>query len=256
MQACKALLEQGVNKGNPCPRPSKENGYCGKHQRNHEYDLLIKENKIPCNDFFRKCNNTVSKNGRCDECKDKYNNKYSKKDGICKRDKCIYGTTNTKYCKKHERDKYYDEEKEKNIKFCDIERGCFNILKEGTVCEKCREKNRVKEAELRKKRNILHEAIEKNKGSIAQICVNCGKDFAKFNTVFNKTSKICLKCKEYDKKQDHLRSDRVRNYMKEHHKNIENFFKNYIEDASKRNYSFNLQYDEFKNLTLSSCYSR
>jgi hypothetical protein len=43
MQACKALLDQGVNKGNPCPRPSKENGYCGKHQRNREYDLLIKE---------------------------------------------------------------------------------------------------------------------------------------------------------------------------------------------------------------------
>lgn len=122
------------------------------------------------------------------------------------------------------------------------------------MCEKCREKNRVKDAELRNKRNILHEAIEKNKESTIQICLNCGKDFAKFNTIFNKTSKICQKCKENDKKQDHLRSDRVRNYMKEHHKNIENFFKNYIEDASKRNYSFNLQYDEFKHLTLSSCY--
>ena len=71
MQACKALIEQGPNKGNTCERPVIENEYCGRHQRNHEYDLLIKENKIPCNNFFRKCDNTVPKNGKCIDCKNK-----------------------------------------------------------------------------------------------------------------------------------------------------------------------------------------
>lgn len=30
---CKAILEQGTNKGKICEREGQENGYCGKHQK-------------------------------------------------------------------------------------------------------------------------------------------------------------------------------------------------------------------------------
>jgi len=249
MQACKALIEQGVNKGITCERPVIANEYCGRHQRNHEYDLLIKENKIACNNFFRKCDNTVPKNGKCIDCKNK--NKKGKK---CEHKDCSNGTTDTKYCGKHERDLYRDEEKEKKIKYCNINRGCFNIITEGSSCSDCRDKENKQEAERRKERNKIHTGIEANKESKTQLCVNCGKDFEKFNTRYHRVSKICLDCKKNNTKQDEKRAGRVRNYRKEKFNNIENFFKIYVSKSQPRGYSFNLQYEDFKKLVLSSCY--
>jgi hypothetical protein len=37
---CKAILEQGSNKGKQCQRSPLENGYCGKHQKQAEFEKI------------------------------------------------------------------------------------------------------------------------------------------------------------------------------------------------------------------------
>ena len=45
---CKAILEQGKNRGKQCDRPKLENGYCGKHQKQAEIDSAIGSGKRKC----------------------------------------------------------------------------------------------------------------------------------------------------------------------------------------------------------------
>ena len=46
--SCKAILEQGTNKGKQCERPKLENGYCGKHQKQADIDAAISDGKRKC----------------------------------------------------------------------------------------------------------------------------------------------------------------------------------------------------------------
>ncbi len=62
--SCKAIIQYGPRKGKPCI-PSNEvdsQGYCKKHQRQKEYDILIAQGKHLCRKFFRGCNSEVSDN--------------------------------------------------------------------------------------------------------------------------------------------------------------------------------------------------
>ena len=140
MQCC-VVVKQGPRKGLKCQNPA-EDSYCGRLVRQKEYDNFIKEGKNPCNQFFRACNNLVKKaNIRCETCLE---NSRTKKNP-CKYDKCKnHVLEENTYCKKHERHTYYDEEKEKDIKYCDIGRGCFTLLEKGgkASCESCLEKER------------------------------------------------------------------------------------------------------------------
>ena len=47
-----------------------------------------------------------------------------------------------KYCKKHIRQLLRDNALDHNIKYCDIERGCFNIITSDIKCEECKIKQR------------------------------------------------------------------------------------------------------------------
>lgn len=124
---CKAIIQEGPRKGLRCQFPPLENdNYCGRHERNKIYDAGILENKIWCRLFFRGCDNTTTKiNTSCKSCKDK---KHEGKK-LCNHEGCPHHVEIEGFCKKHERDKYYIEEKEKGIKYCDISRGCFEQLK-------------------------------------------------------------------------------------------------------------------------------
>ena len=70
MSLCKAIILQGERKGQQCQKNKTENDYCVYHQRNHEYEQLIKNNKILCGMFFRGCNKEL----REDDKKNKFKN--------------------------------------------------------------------------------------------------------------------------------------------------------------------------------------
>ena len=53
MSVCKAIIFQGERKGQQCQKIKTDNDYCVYHQRNHEYEQLIKDNKILCGMFFK-----------------------------------------------------------------------------------------------------------------------------------------------------------------------------------------------------------
>ena len=249
--ACKAQILEGKRKGQPCQFPPSDNGFCGRHHRHYEFEQLTKENKIPCRLFFRGCDAIVTKGGACDECKIKL----SKKTVFCQHNKCKFKTKGAKYCKKHSRDIYRDEEKAKNIKYCDISRGCLTICKEGyKKCDMCRDKSYEREKEQRKNLIQLHNLIEQQTNSLKQICINCGKDYEQFKTRYNKPSKICQGCNNYNNSQDQQRQNRGRDFNNESFRNIERYYNDYIKNATKRNYSFSLNIDTFKSLVLSECY--
>jgi len=141
METCKAIIQEGPRKGDSCTfPPGDSNDYCGRHQRNYEYDTLVNSGKKPCRFFFRGCNTLLEDSEKSPSCK-LCREKLTKKTTHCNHTDCKFKTEGTKYCKKHERDTYYDEEKEKGIKFCDVARGCFTILETNTSkCKKCLKK--------------------------------------------------------------------------------------------------------------------
>jgi hypothetical protein len=168
---------------------------------------------------------------------------------------CKFKTTGDKYCKKHSRDVYRDEEKEKNIKYCDIDRGCFTLCKDAyTKCHNCREKSYSREKELRDERLITHNIIETLCLNINQLCVNCGKNYEQFKTRYNKLSTICKECNNYSKLQDDKRSNRIRNYKNEHFRNMIVYYESYITSAIKRDHTMTLKFNDFKTMVLSECY--
>lgn len=255
METCKATIQEGSRKGERCKfPPGDSNNYCGRHQRNFEYDTLIESGKKPCRFFFRGCNTILEESDKSPSCKT-CREKLSKKSTPCNHEGCKFKTDGSKYCKKHERRKYYDEEKEKDIKYCDIARGCFTILETGkSKCVSCLENANQSEKKCIQVRQTIHTAINKVQNTIHQICVGCGKDFEKYMTRYKRPSKLCKHCNENQKKQDDKRKDRVRNYREERFENIPQFFKDYVLSAKERGYSMDLQFDDFKVMVLSPCY--
>jgi len=159
---CKALVQQGPRKNESCQRHPQENGFCIYHQRNYEYDTFIKEGKNPCGMFFRGCDFELSmddkhkKHKNCSSCRKK---KYSK-EFQCQFNGCTFTINKEEdtYCKKHIRELLREHEKNKHIKYCDIERGCFQQIIEGNQCEICKQHDKTKIAieisMLRKKHDI------------------------------------------------------------------------------------------------------
>lgn len=142
---CNAILEQGSNKGSQCSRPSLGNGYCGKHQKQAIHEENINKRKClknRCNIFLEK----QSMEQYCPDCKSK-KEEYEKgfkqctaliEQGETQGQQCKRHAKSKGYCMKHQRELYRHEQKEKNIRYCDIERGCMNIVVEGkTSCNMC-----------------------------------------------------------------------------------------------------------------------
>lgn len=247
---CKAIIQEGVRKGEGCKFPPSNSGYCGRHERNKTYDDGILENKKWCRFFFRGCNNTITQGLTCDDCiKKKHHGKK-----MCKHDGCPHHTKDTDYCKKHERDIYYIEEKEKGFKYCDIARGCFSICDgDKKSCNECLEKERVKDKERFDKRKELQYAL-KQVNSIVRICVDCGSEYNIFKTHNNHESRRCKHCNEMQQNQDAKRIDRDRNYKNEMFKNKERYYKEYINNALRREYEFLINFEEFSEIVDKECY--
>lgn len=250
METCKAIINEGPRKGKICQFPPGANFYCGRHLRNKEYDDGISSGKKWCRFFFRGCNNQVTNDLSCEDCKQGL----SKKKFPCKHEGCKFKVLDEGFCKKHERDKYFIEEKEKGIKYCDINRGCFTILNKQKSCDTCLEKHRKKDAKIYSKRKELIKIAEMT-GSNTRSCINCTKDYQAFKTKMNKDSMNCQDCSKKQVEQDKKREDRERNYKQERLKNLEISYKNHIESSLKRGYGdFELNFEEFKIIVTTPCY--
>lgn len=229
-----------------------ENGYCKRHQRVFQFNELTKSGKILCRFFFRGCNNEAQDGKKsCKECNEK---RYTDKK-LCSHEGCKNHVDNTKYCGKHIRDIYRDKEVAEGIKYCDIARGCFNICDDGFAsCKDCLEKSRETDKVVFDMRNKMNILLKGNTLTDKSICVDCGNEFEKFLTKYNKESKRCIKCNESQKNQDAKRTNRERNYKKEYMKNKSVHYSHYIKRANKRNLLFELTFEEFSELVIKECY--
>lgn len=199
---CNAILEQGVNKGKQCDRPELQNGFCGKHQKQANDEKNIGNTKCPA----KRCNNFLTPDSiekYCISCLEK--KKEEKKNitmckFISKEKQCDYKSQENGYCGKHQRQTYYDEEKDKGIKYCDIDRGCFVLLNNGkSKCTNCLMKKTESEKTLFNKRSDIHQKMKEDNSAKNTLCVQCGNEFEKFKTANGELSKRCFKCNNYQK---------------------------------------------------------
>ena len=236
--------------------PPSENGYCGRHERNRQYDEGIIEGKHWCRYFFRGCSTELTteeinaKEVSCRACKEKL----TKKKHTCGHEGCTFKVLEPGFCKKHERDIYRKEEQEKGIRYCDIARGCFTVCTEDKKsCEECLDKTRIVENARYKKRKEMTLILQTTTSS-KRVCAQCGKDFEMFKTRYDKESLTCSACNKTQAIQDEKRKERVRNYKEENKQNIQRYFKEYIKSASKRGYEMNIDYETFAGLVIKPCY--
>ena len=256
MATCKAIIQEGVRKGESCQFPPNDNGYCGRHKRNRIYDEGIVEGKHWCRFFFRGCNTELSseeiskKEKSCRQCREKLTTKKH----LCGHTGCIFKAVEPGFCKKHERDKYRKEEQEKGIKYCDIARGCLTVCADNKKkCDSCLDKTRIVESKLYNDRKKLTKTLQTMSHTTKRVCTQCGKDFEAFKTRYGKESVKCSTCNTSQAKQDAKRKDRVRNYKEEKGRNIEQYYKDYIKGSAKRGYEFNLDFNTFSQLVLAEC---
>ena len=255
LKMCKAVIQEGARKGKSCDFPSGPDNYCGRHGRNKIYDEGITSGKKWCRFFFRGCNNELISTDiennitSCASCR----NSKNKKTIACGHTGCKFKILSGTFCKKHIRDMYYLEEKEKEIKYCDIARGCLNILGDKKSCDNCLEKNRIVDSKRYSKKKEITKASQLN-NSLIRVCIQCQTNFEVFNTKYNNESLKCKSCSEKQFNQDKKRV-RVRNYKVEHLKNLKNYYKSYIKDSPKRGYGdFTLDFEAFVSLVTSPCY--
>jgi len=250
-----AIRQEGTAKGTQCKFPAGENGYCGRHQRNKLYDAGIAEEKLWCRFFFRGCSNTVHTSGiACSDCKiaaraDKPQCSHEGCTRIAKQEE--------KYCGKHVRDKYRDQEKESGICYCDINRGCFNICEEGhSSCPSCLEKARESDNKRYATRKEIHNVINivHKSQPPQQLCCYCGKDFLPFTTKHDKSSQACPSCNDSHAKQEAKRFDRVINYPQRRANHSDTHYAQYIRSAKNRGIAFELSSEEFKSIVCQSCF--
>lgn len=152
-ETCVAVINEGPRKGNTCQFPPKENGYCDRHQRNKMYDDAIKEGKQYCRFLFRGCDNFCEVGSKsCNACK----LTRSKKQYKCLKEDCKFNVeVENSYCGKHKIEELKNYEKENNVKYCKINRGCRNILEEGyNNCSDCNNTYKNIMNEYRKSKTI------------------------------------------------------------------------------------------------------
>lgn len=227
-------------------------GYCKKHQRFRIHKEGLALGKHFCRLFFRGCDSEVPEGVKtCESCLAK--NKVGKT--FCDHKGCRFQVEDEKYCGKHSRDKYYDEEKAKRIRYCDIARGCFeHCEKDMASCKSCLERSRVKDKAQYDERVLASEVLRNTLKLNTRVCIMCGKDFDCFMTRYNKESVKCINCNNQMQKQDDKRYDREREYKKEMLEHIETYYKQYTSGALKRSLKFELTMEHFTSLISKPCY--
>ncbi len=243
---CKAIIQDGPRKGQSCIQTTKvdADGYCARHQRQKEYNSFLAQGKRVCRMFFRGCNSILKEyeltcasclstnRGETTQCL--HNNTNGKQ---CP-NKILHSTT--KYCGKHHRDEYYDDEKERRIKYCNVERGCMNICDTGyQSCKSCIINN-----------YIVNDRYFDRSIDNKNICIMCEEKYE--SNTLSDAIKQCSECinlflvSQCDKKEIQKRL-----YA---NTNLHNHYNRYIRGACIRNREFELTMPEFEEIIKQPCY--
>ena len=251
---CKAILEQGENKGKQCWRPNLKDGYCGKHQTYAALEKGFQEGKKKCT--TNRCNEFIEINDTyCNVCKSvKESAKKVKK--ICKASiqqndnkgiQCDKQASNGEYCGKHfERNTLIETASKNGQRICDDgKRTCINITKDNQLkCEKCLEKTREIERKQYRQRQLDE-----------TICLTCGVKMDTKTEGFKKeTVQRCAECYNKLKAVERERERKERDYNIERKQNIQKHYNEYQKGAIKRNLEFSIEIDDFEELVNSHCY--
>jgi len=248
---CKAILEQGVQKGKQCDRPKLENGFCGKHQKQAEIEKALESGQRKCSKY--RCTVTfIPKTTKsieyCDTCqKDKIDK--LKDMTLCKWTelKCNNKAQKSGYCGKHEtRALLLKEADEKGIRYCDDgKRSCKNTTIDGKLkCEECLTKDRV----------VDNKRYDERKENL-HICLGCGKTLTTLlEGITGKQVQRCADCYTKLRNTEEARGPRERNYLVEKKANIDKYLLNYISSAKDRNLSFDLSKEKFEELVSTPCF--
>jgi hypothetical protein len=155
--------------------------------------------------------------------------------------------TDTKYCNKHKRQEIIDNAIKENIRYCDIERGCFSILEDHqTKCTQC-----LRRAQIRDRKR------EDKKRQDPNLCLDCGNNLTDTTRAIGKHDKKlrrCVPCYEKLLKVESQRPLRERNYKAEAFTNKHVIWNHYVKGAKKRGIDFKLKKDNFNSLILKKCF--
>ena len=155
--------------------------------------------------------------------------------------------TDTAYCLKHIRVGLIEEAKEKDIRYCDIARGCVAVLEEGQVsCKTCLHKARIRDR-----------TVDGKKRSDPNLCLDCGVHMNVENRAKGKHDKLlrrCMTCYEKHRMIEDNRPKRERNYKWEGFQNKHVTWNHYVKSAKKRNLDFTLSKALFESLLIQPCF--
>jgi hypothetical protein len=229
MDSCKAILEQGINKGKQCEHPQHENGYCKKHQKQAILEKAKEDGKIKCLTY--RCNNTIikscEKDKYCESCI-KQKNEIKSSIIFCKWEEktCKDKAKESGYCGKHEpRALILEKAKEGGYRICDdAKRACKNkTIGNNLKCEECLSKNRKKE------NNKYQERKEEG-----NLCLTCGKEISEFIIgIRGHTIQKCQECYNVFRNIEDKRS-KNKNYKIENKLHPLAHYKRVLDGAAKR----------------------
>lgn len=155
--------------------------------------------------------------------------------------------TDSTYCSKHIRYGLIEKAKHENIRYCDIARGCFTVLKtHQSKCVHCLHKARI--------RDRKHDC---KKRSDPNRCLDCGRQMTNENRAIGKYDKQlrrCIPCYEKMQKQEEKRGDRQHNYKREAFHNKHVAWNHYIKGAKRRGLDFTLLKIHFESLLIQPCF--
>lgn len=248
--SCKAVLEQGSNKGKHCERPKLDNGFCGKHQKQAELEKALEGGLRKCS--THRCTVTFTPVSSksieyCGSCK-KAKEEHLKTITLCKWNEleCKKEARPSGFCGKHEpRALLLKEAEEKNLRICDDgKRACKNQTIENKLrCESCLEKEREKD-------NKKYKEKQEN----LNMCLGCGKEIQELLDGAKGKVQRCAGCYEKLRKVEEIRGARDRNYLIENKANIDKYLASYIQGARNRNIAFELSKGQFESLVSMACY--
>ncbi len=156
--------------------------------------------------------------------------------------------TNDKYCNKHIRNIIVDKSITDNVRYCDISRGCYNVLEGGQQmkCKICLQKSRINDRKRGEKKRLD-----------SSLCLDCGIILTDNIRAIGKKNKELRRCKScYDKllEVEQNRPKRERNYKQEGFKNKYVVWNSYIKGAKQRKLDFTLSKVLFNELLIKPCF--
>ena len=222
-ETCKAIQQQGANKGKQCWRHPSENGYCGKHQTIANIEKAKKDGLYKCS--THRCTTAISSNKYCEACTISKEDARTKlvlcrgliTQGLNKGKPCDKeSSTPEGYCGKHTLNILVEKATEEGKRICDDgKRACKNYTIEDKLkCEECLVVIREKEREEHKQ---LKESGK---------CLGCGSEIDEKTSGFRRNEvQRCKDCYEKLKQVESKRGIRDRNFNVERKSNVNVHYK-------------------------------